>query len=322
MINEIKYGELIEKFILDLTDNFLNRLELQWKEKLKAIILTGSFASWLKGNKKHQPSWKVVPDVNYYPLIKGSEEDIIYFGHILYAIINETVKDLSKNTRYKYNIILDLHPFSISPLKPQFKQNVVNIQLTTRIINIAQRERYPDYSWYGWCTNHIVLYPKGKKSICEGSQLNRDKTWLRNMYLALLSYGNVLQVLPLYTSDKEHIIFEGYRYLKEIVKDGISLALTNDEFKNGKLYEIITQWKDKAINFYRNRYGEEAADIVKLLLYLDENYITYVGKCDNPVELVKKAIKLRNIVFKKGFKARLEEIDPKNKIFADLPLWW
>jgi hypothetical protein len=142
------------------------------------------------------------------------------------------------------------------------------------------------------------------------------------MYLALLSYGNVLQVLPLHTSDKEHIIFEGYRYLKEIAKDGISLALTNDEFKNGKLYEIITQWKDRAINFYRNRYGEEAADIVKLLLYLDENYITYVEKYDNPVELLKKAVKLRNIVFKKGFNVRLKEIDPKNEVFIDLPLWW
>mgnify|MGYP001626201624 CR=1 FL=1 len=328
-IDNIEYGELIKNFITLLTDNFVSRLELESikkKEKLNAIILTGSFASWLKGNKQHQPSWKVVPDVNYYLLIKGSEEDIIYFGHLLYVSINETIRDVSKNSRYNYNVVLDLHPFSISPSKPLFRKDIINIQLTTRVINIAQKNLYPDYSWYGWYINHIVVYPKNypkeKIPLFDCPQLERNKIWLRNMYLALLSYGNVLQVLPLYTSDKEHIIFEVYRYLKEIVKDGISLALTNEEFKNGKLYEIISQWKDKSIDLYKERYGKEAAEIVELLIQMEKNYLTYVKRCNNPVELIAKAIKLRNIVFEKGLKARIKEIDPENKIFMDLPWWW
>jgi hypothetical protein len=148
MTNEVEYGKLIEKFITFLTNNFVNRTER--KEKLKAIILTGSFASWLKGNKKHQPSWKVVPDVNYYPLIEGADEDIIYFENILYTSIDKTIRNLLEKTGNNYNVILDLHPFSISPSKPLFRKNIINIQLTTRIINISQKELYPDYSWYGW----------------------------------------------------------------------------------------------------------------------------------------------------------------------------
>ena len=323
MINKEKYGKMIEDFILNLTHNFINKLKT--KEKLEGIILTGSFASWLRGKKTHQPSWKVVPDVNYYPLINGTEEDIIYIGHVLFTSITETIKNYVKNYGLQYNIILDLHPFSISSFKPIFKDNIINVQLTTRVINLRQKDRYPDYSWYGWTTNYIVLYPKDieNKDLLRFyyTKPKRDKIWIRNMYLALLSYGNVLQVLPLYTSDNEHLIFESYRYLKEISKDGVSLALTNNEFENGKFYEIITQWKNKISDFYRERYGKDAADIIELLVDMEDNYIKYV-KDYPPISLIKKCIKLRNIVFERGFKGRLKELDPKNEIFLNLPLWW
>jgi hypothetical protein len=326
MMDEKEYGNRINVFISNLTNEFIKNLKPHQRNNLKAIILTGSFASWLKGKKNSRPSWSVVPDVNYYPFIRGAEEDIIQFGYILHKSIKTTTKKLQKENRHNYNIILDLHPFSISSSKPIFKRKVINIQLTTRIINLDLYERYPDYSWFGWYNNYLVLYPNivEIKNILPFSITHpkRDERWLRNMYLALLSYGNVLQVLPLYTIDKEHIIFEVYRYLKEIAKDGVSIALTNEEFKSGKLYTIITNWRNKIINFYKERYGKEASSIVKLLVDMDKNYAWYLKTFQDPTTLIEKAILLRNIVFEKGVKRRLKEIPLKKVMFESLPLWW
>jgi len=325
MIEENIYGRLIKEFIWDLTHNFLNKFKEEVKNKLIGIIITGSFAAWLKGKEKHQPSWTSVPDVNYYLLIEGLEEDIPQMEYMLHLSIIETLKN-KQSDKFNYNVILDLHPFSISSSKPIFKDGFINIQLTTRVINLSQKDRYPDYSWYGWSTNYIVLYAKDgeDKELLKSYYIKpkRDKIWLRNMYLCLLSYGNILQILPLYTLDKEHLIFETYRYLKEITKDGVALALTNDEFERGELYKIITKWKEKTPELYKERYGKKAAEIVELLINIDENYQEYLKNCQYPVHLIKKGIELRNIVFEKGFKERLKEIDPNNKIFLNLPLWW
>jgi hypothetical protein len=325
MIEELEYGNIIKDFIYTLNNEFIDRVEANYKSNLKAIILTGSFASWLKGKRGHKPSWSAIPDVNYYPIIRGSERDIISFSHILRISIDEVVKKFSKNeSKYKCNILLDLHPFSISPTKPIFESNVINIQLTTRIINLDLYHRYPDYSWYGWCSNYILLYPHNK-DLKEIISLipkfpKRDEIWLRNMYLALLSYGNVLHMLPLYTLDHEHLFYEAYKYLKELAKDGVSIALTNEEFQRGELYAIITDWRNKIVNFYMDRYGKEAARIVGLLVDIDENYFQCLKRID-PIILIKDCITLRDLIFEKHFK-RMKEILINTTIFDDLPLWW
>lgn len=321
-----EYANKINMFITKLTREFVKNK--RWID-LKCVFLTGSFASWLKERGSHEPSWKALPDVNYYPLIEGTEEDIITVENLLLETIFNVTKILKEEEGLQYNIVIDLHPFTISPYKPVFELDIINIQLTTRIVNLTLKEMYPLYSWYGWLDNYIVVYPQNDDPLQELThmkELKRDGIWLRNMYLALLSYRNVLQILPLYTREKCHIFDESFRYLKELMKDGVSLTLTEEEYERGLFYKILDEWRNKIVPFYTERYGEEAAKIISLIRTLDENYVSCRENIEDPTQLIKAGLTLDNILFEQGFKKRLREIPIEKKeldgIFQDLPLWW
>jgi hypothetical protein len=305
-----EYARNINHFLNKLTKEFVKKAKT--KVHLEGVILTGSFASWIKTKGAHEPSWGGIPDVNYYPLVRGKEEEIVIAEEILQQSISKII-DSFKKKGLRYNILLDLHPFSISNYLPVFDKDIINLQLTTRMINLALTERYPRYSWHGWIGKYL-------------REVKRDKIWLKYMYLGMLSYGNILQILPLYTRDREHLFDESYRYLKEILKDGASLALTNEESEKGELYKILGNWRNRITPLYRERYGKEAANISILTKKIDENYILYRKTFKNPMKLIKMGIKLRSIVFEKGFKKRMKEIVGEKgdipEIFEELPLWW
>lgn len=324
-MNEENRYIIIKRFIEILTEVLVQNSHIEnINEKLINIFLTGSIISQLESKKI-----RMLPDINYYLLIRGTGEDIILFHYLLHKSIIEATRIISNNMMIKVNVMLDLHPFSISYNKPIFKENIINIQLTTRAINVSQKNLYPDYSWYGWYLNHIILYPENGNDILKTipiSPPNRDIIWLRNMYLALLSYGNVLQILPLYSLDKEHLFYETYKYLKEMLKDGIALALTNQEFQEGKLHKILHgNWVEKIVSFYEERYGNEATEIVEQFVKIEEDYFSNVNVID-PLWLLRQAFKLRDILFNKGFMARLREFSVDGRMLEEmlnsLPLWW
>lgn len=285
----------------------------------RQFIVTGSYADWLKNpNGVSCPSWNALPDINLYVLVSGSEEEQIvaeYELGLLYKQMMEKNKEV--------NLLLDLHPFSrsVGTIVP----HCLNLQLTSRIINMKDISKYPDYCWYGWKSNYFVLYSKGKDELekLSISSPKRDLAWLKHMHMAFASYSNVVHMIALssISVDSLEIFDEAYRYCKEIMKDGISLGIPISAEENFN-YSVIKKWKDKSDTFYGEYYGSHEKAIVEHILMIEKDYFSYRTN-EQAKHLLTDFFALKNSVYEKGFKARMLEIQKmQNDTLVPLPLWY
>lgn len=285
----------------------------------RQFIVTGSYADWLKNpNGVSCPSWNALPDINLYVLVSGSEEEQIvaeYELGLLYKQMMEKNKEV--------NLLLDLHPFSrsVGTIVPHY----LNLQLTSRIINIKDISKYPDYCWYGWKSNYFVLYSKGKDELekLSISSPKRDLAWLKHMHMAFASYSNVVHMIALssISVDSLEIFDEAYRYCKEVMKDGISLGIPISAEENFN-YSVIKKWKDKSDTFYGEYYGSHEKAIVEHILMIEKDYFSYRTN-EQAKHLLTDFFALKNSVYEKGFKARMLEIQKmQNDTLVPLPLWY
>jgi hypothetical protein len=294
------------------------------KIPLESIIVTGSYASWLRnpGGLQH-PSWESIPDVNLYACVIGNETDLLEME----SVLGESALQAAGKVE-PANLILDLHPFTLTAGSVQLSK--VNIQLTLRVLNLAHPGHWPDYSWAGWMSNYVTLYPE--ETYPFGNLVppvpKRDALWLRHMYLALCSYGNILHMLALsgcrYPED--FLFDEVFRYLKEITKDGFNLGIPLREDEPGDVVGMIAQWRYKSVDFYKKYYGPGAAGIIGKFVQVENNYFHLRSK-GRANDLLESAIRLRNIVFESGFLRRLKEWGSTNRvnlegIFSEMPLWY
>lgn len=285
----------------------------------RQFIVTGSYADWLKNpNGVSCPSWNALPDINLYVLVSGSEEEQIvaeYELGLLYKQMMEKNKEV--------NLLLDLHPFSrsVGTIVPHY----LNLQLTSRIINMKDISKYPDYCWYGWKSNYFVLYSKGKDELekLSISSPKRDLAWLKHMHMAFASYSNVVHMIALssISVDSLEIFDEAYRYCKEVMKDGISLGIPISAEENFN-YSVIKKWKDKSDTFYGEYYGSHEKAIVEHILMIEKDYFSYRTN-EQAKHLLTDFFALKNSVYEKGFKARMLEIQKmQNDTLVPLPLWY
>ncbi len=290
-------------------------------ESLEGIILTGSMASYMKDEgSAHHPGWNSIPDVNLYVFTDSKERQVRMNKH-LGESINETAAGYDN-----LNFLLDLHPSTI--YVGQAREDKNNLQLTTRTISTENVYEIADYCWHGWNSNYLTLHPPEKDFFAEKNipKMKKDERWLRNMYVALVSYGNICILSPLADLEKQdqRMFDEGFRYLKEVAKDGVQVGLGDEE--NGD--SVIKNWRYEGHSFYRERYGEQAAAIIELLNSADDNYWN-MRKESYGLQMAESAVKLRNIVFKKGFLERMREIGSRKgslqileNMYGELPHWY
>ncbi len=292
---------------------------------LEGIILTGSMASWLNHkDTNHSPSWGSIPDINLYAFVDSGSKKAR-----MNSYIGESIHNAQKELQ-NINFLVDLHPTANYVGTPD--ERYANIQLTTRSIALDNPDEIADYCWKGWKSNYHTLYPEksdffSRKDI-EIQSPRRDERWLRNMYLALSSYGNFCTLSPLIDpgKQKERMFDEGYRYLKEIAKDGVQIALSEEEFQENKGDSVLKNWRNQATEFYEHKYGEDASNIIELLNFYEDNYWKKRKESGEGLNILENAIKLRDIVYERGFLKRLDEISNNSprikKMFGDLVHWY
>lgn len=308
----------IRSWLDDLVGTF-SQSPISQMNCFRQFIVTGSYADWLKNpNGVSCPSWNALPDINLYVLVSGSEEEQIvaeYELGLLYKQMMEKNKEV--------NLLLDLHPFSRSV--GTIVSNCLNLQLTSRVINMKDISKYPDYCWYGWKSNYFVLYSKGEdelEKLCISSP-KRDLAWLKHMHMAFASYSNVVHMVALssISVNSLEIFDEAYRYCKEVMKDGISLGIpisVEEDFN----YSIIKKWKDKSDVFYGEYYGSHEKAIVEHILMIEKDYFNYRTDAQAR-QLLSEFFTLKNYVYEKGFKSRMLEIQKmQNDTLVPLPLWY
>lgn len=312
------HQSLIRSWLDDLVGTF-SQSPISQMNCFRQFIVTGSYADWLKNpDGVSAPSWNALPDINLYVLVSGSEEEQIvaeYELGLLYKQMMEKNKEI--------NLLLDLHPFSRSV--GTIVLDRLNLQLTSRIINMKDISKYPDYCWYGWKSNYFVLYSKGEDALekLDVSSPKRDLAWLKHMHMAFASYSNVMHMIALssISVDSLEIFDEAYRYCKEVMKDGISLGIPISAEENFN-YSVIKKWKDKSDTFYGEYYGSHERSIVEHILMIEKDYFSY-RTSEQAKHLLTDFFTLKNFVYEKGFKARMLEIQKmQNDTLVSLPLWY
>lgn len=302
----------VARWLSDFQTEF-SKSSLSQMPYFRQVIVAGSYADWMKNpSGVSNPSWKAIPDVNIYVLVEASPSEEIeamtLLGNI-YRSMSEKHKDLS--------LLLDLHPFSISVGKVIPHKT---LQVTSRIINV--NGYFPDYCWFGWKSNYIHLAGNDILAKMDINYPARDFTWLKNMYMALSSYSNVMYMIALSGMVTEPLVRfdEAFRYLKEVMKDGISLGLSIKDYPNFS-YSIIKQWKSQTDDFYLQFYGKSESEIVKHILTIEQNYFEY-RTAENADLLQKEFCALHESVYEKGFKARCLEICGDTNKFGKIPKWY
>lgn len=313
-INFIK--EIVTGVVKDLSTNLIEKISNDTSLTLEGIILTGSMASYLKNRfGSHHPSWLGIPDVNFYVFTNDSPSEQVKANYYLAESLNEL--KLSEEV----NLLIDIHPSNNSLRVPD--ETKLNIQLTTRVISLDNPSVIADYCWKGWKSNYCTLFPKNSKfdkldAILKNTK--RDEHWLKHMYLALVSYGNQLLLSPLVdlTNINLRTFDEGFRYLKEIAKDGVQIGVTDKEFESGLHEKIIKEWRYKISDFYEQRYGLNAKEIINHLNHIDDNYWDARRETNAGLRIISKALELREIVFEKGFKQRVLEFSNSKADIKDI----
>lgn len=281
----------------------------------RQLIIAGSFADWLKNQSNiSSPSWNAIPDVNIYVIISGSpSEEIEAMTALgsLYNNIHQKFKSVS--------LLLDLHPFSMSISLGKVSPNRT-LQLTSRVLNM--NGYFPDYCWWGWKSNYIHIVGTDVLSTMDIKPPKRDANWIKNMHMAFSSYSNVMYMIALsnMVTDPLTRFDESYRYLKEVIKDGISLGLSVHDYPNFD-YSVIKEWKNRTEDFYSTYYGEREATIVGKVLDIEKNYFPNRTK-ENAELLQKMFCELHTDVYEKGFKARVSEICGDLNINWNIPKWY
>ncbi len=313
-LNNSEKQKKVESFLTQLKADFENS-EIYKSDRFISFIIAGSYADWKRNNKgESSPSWKSIPDINLYLIINGTNED-----HLLTAYELAEIYKRLKNEK-GINLMIDLHPFYKS--FGYVDEQGFNLQLTTRVINLRNINSYPDYCWFGWKSNYIELVPN-KKDIFDNVLIEkpkRDDTWIKYMFMALSSYNNAVHMATMSSVFEENanVFDEVYRYLKEVSKDGISLAIpVNESFD----YLDLKRWKSSLKDFYKEHYGEMAAGVIEKLESYENDYFN--ARKNTPIKSILSEFAILNdAVYNKGFLARKNELnDVKNDCFV-LPLWY
>ena len=297
----------LSEFKLELSKSSLIRMPC-----FKQVIIAGSYADWLKNpSGVSAPCWKAIPDINIYVLVEATPaEEIDAMTQLGY--LYRTLMEKQCNP----SLLLDLHPFSIS-VGTVIPYNT--LQVTSRILNV--NGCFPDYCWYGWKSNYIHIAGEDILSKMDIPHPARDKMWLKHMHMAFSSYSNVMYMTALSSMVSDPLVRfdEAYRYLKEVIKDGISLGLSVKDYPIFD-YSIIKKWKDHTVEFYSRFYGQKEAEIVQHVVEIEQNYFPN-RTAENADILQRYFCNLHSAVYEKGFKARCLELTGST-LFTDIPKWY
>lgn len=311
-MNRIENMQAVEQFLSELKCSFMVS-EIYSQKEFCSFIITGSYAYWTKHRGQSEPSWKSIPDLNLYVLINGDNMSHLHVAYELAKLYKQIAQKI------KINLLLDLHPFYKS--YGIIDENALNLQLTTRVLNVNDMERYPECFWYGWKSCYVEICGKDSEVWDRiGTMPERDKRWLIGEHHALESYNNAvhMSILSAMFENDETIFDEIYRYIKEVLKDGISLAIPiADPFD----FSQIKTYKHNLSGFYGRYYGEKAAKIVNETDAFENDY--FVARKKTSIRYMATLFsELLECVYQKGFLARKQELMPEADVSSFKLLLW
>jgi len=239
----------------------LSEFGLEPRNDCALVFLTGSYA---RGTHN---KWS--PNVNIYFVSKpGSAAEVrLRLGQVFDGIRAEL-------RRSDIDFCIDCHPYTVA-YRPLGAAR--SITLTTKVMDSGvPRWSLPPTIGLGWLAKYRVL--AGEPGLLELIRIPPETSleWFQALHEALGRYRNIVDHLPWALPWRQHpalLAEESLRYAEEAIRDALPVAMTEQELREGRQFDLYFKWSGGAPEFLAERYGAEGVWMDKAVSQLKAAYL-------------------------------------------------
>lgn len=276
-----------------LVNEIAKSFELDSKEKLgerlESFYLVGSYAFGKISLDR--------PDINFLLIFKdrATSDNFLTLAEIL--------RDVIKNFKEKALVRPEFRPFK--SIYPKFRRDY-EVLLNPIIMNMADKDlpvpfNYPKYFLEGIKNSRRLLFGEDVLADIEIGEITRQhiQEW---MMRDILFCEIPLARAPVQYDEDEYDLFfnEVLSAAKIFVSWGIEIAMSDEELAEKK-YVYYIEDKEKMVEFYKERYGEDVAQMVEKVLDARKNYLKYRNDEKKVEEMFGIALNLAGVLKGKLF---------------------
>jgi predicted nucleotidyltransferase len=275
----------IKGFVEDLIANIREEMG----NDVESVMLFGSYPIGR--------SSKAMPDINIAIFVRGGVSPVHYLK------LGEAIAKVGKKYQ-DFNIYVDLRPFKYTRRASKHKQ--LKTIIVAPVLLDMNEKYHPEFPF--GVSKYVLQGLKKTRKVVFGEDVLADvevkvdrayllKNFLKDIHL----YRYLLMQVPVsynFTEDFDLFFHEVFIIGKILTYYGVELALTDDELKKGKNIDIITN-KEKLIDFYKERYNSEAAQIIQKILEYREKYNMIKKTKTEAYNIFKLVFKLISILWQR-----------------------
>jgi hypothetical protein len=276
----------IKKIIDSVVNDFVEKIISQLGEKIESIFIAGSYAT---GKYSFQ-----CPNVNLYVVSKSNKSSELFIP------ISKIFHEIRKKFSGEINVVADLRPYRFAYFKP--KKGAITLSIRINLFDMKDQDKnflVPDYVLRGWFSSEKVLYGS---DVLKGLKIkvSKDSNILNQKRFILLIVMQQLKHIPLsYDWEEEHelLFYESYEFAKYILSEGLLLKMNEKEIEECLDVQIYDN-KEKFVDFYSQRYGEQAGMLARKILGARDHYLEWKDDLNKAIEMYSIAWQLWGLIWK------------------------
>lgn len=258
------------------------RCEQELSQYLEALYMFGSYAF---GKISLE-----IPDINYLLLLKeGVSPDVFLKNAEILREIRDTFRDVA-------NIMPEFRPNRY--IYPTFMGADFDVTLCTQYARMEDRHGPVPFGW-GWVLEALLQTRKlifGRDALSEVYQPPPTKDYIKKFFPPTFSHIWLpLERAPLqYKLPEESflLLHEAHKVAQMAsIGFGVTLALNDKELEGKKWLEFVTD-KNKLVQFYKERYDENAAKNISLMLEVRDKWLKCKKDPEIAIKMYKAAIEI------------------------------
>ncbi len=274
--------------VSEVTKSFEDLCKKELENRLNSLYIVGSYAF---GKISLDRS-----DVNFLLILKekATSED--------YLIIGKICRKVVKKFQDKCSVRIEFRPFRY--IYPKIKRDY-DVFLNP-IIQSVEEIKNRGCIFNKWFTEGMknankLLYGEDFLKTIEVGEITKQDVFQGALFDLAFFTIPLLRAPAQYDEDEQDLLFnEALTNGKNMCYLGIEVAMTEEELSS-KAYTNYIRNKETIADFYRERYGEDAAEIVKKIFDAREHYLTYKRDAKKAIEIFDAALKIGEIIQYKLF---------------------
>ncbi|MCK4634253.1 MAG: hypothetical protein KAT37_00085 [Candidatus Aenigmarchaeota archaeon] len=267
----------------EVAKGFESKCKDKLGERLESLYITGSYAFGKISLDR--------PDVNFLLIIKErtSPQD--------YLLIGEICREIVKDFEDRCSVRLEFRPFRF--INPKTKSDC-EIFLNP-IIQSVEEIKNRGCIFNKWFTEGLksankLLYGKDFLKTLEVGEITKEDIFHGALFDLAFFTIPLSRAPAQYGKEDSDLLFnEALTSGKMMCYLGIEIAMTEEELAK-KEYTNYIKNKETIADFYKERYGEEAAELVNKIFDARENYLTYKNERKKAEEIFDAALRMAGMI--------------------------